>query len=130
MKTKILDNETNVSKTDLKSDLKNLNIDSLIEKTIKGRNIWKAESKSKYNTEKTARKELRKLQLKYGNALLTAILTDQPTEKLENLAKTLQDFYNENLVNFSVFSNVSESGKHFEKIQKAYAKMKVILNIR
>lgn len=129
----IKDNFKNVSDEELMKDLSNLNVENLISKTAKGRSIWKAEFKNKFSdNEKTARRKIRNEQLRLSKRLLHSIITKEVKEVTTQKANELHKFYAEGLQDFSVYSNVSEkeNKEKYDILNKSYAKMKLILNLK
>jgi len=125
----VKDNFKNISDDDLQKDLSDFNIENLIQKSAKGRSIWKIEFKKSFaDSEKKARRLIRKTQLNLSKKLIADILTKQD---FNQSAKNLQKFYNDGLIDFSVFSNVSENEnpENYKTIHRAYDKMKQILNL-
>jgi len=118
-----------VSDAELLNDLSDISIDAVIKKTAKNRNIWKPEILSKFgNSEKSARRKLRNLQLDYSKAVVRELLLNN-VDNAKNNAKTLHKFYADNLVDFSIYSNVSEETNpdKYKIIHKAYSKMNILL---
>ena len=120
----------NVSDVELFAGLKQFNIDSLQTKVNKGRSIWDTEFKNSYSdNEKKARRLIRNQQLKYSKQLLSALIQKSD---YKNCAENLHKFYKTGLVDFAIYSNVSEkeSPDKFAIIKNAYQKMKIILDIK
>lgn len=115
----------------LKKDLQNLNVESLISKTSKNRSIWKQSFKANFSdNEKTARRKIRSEQMKLSKKLLHSILTNADSKELQKNAESLFSFYTDGLESFAIYSNVSvnESPEKRQIIDKAYDKMRIILN--
>lgn len=120
----------NVSDVELFAGLKQFNIDSLQTKVNKGRSIWDTEFKNSYSdNEKKARRLIRNQQLKYSKQLLSALIQKSD---YKDCAENLYKFYKTGLVDFAIYSNVSEkeSPDKFAIIKNAYQKMKIILDIK
>ena len=122
--------KTAISDDDLIADLEAINVSTLINKTATNRNIWKATYKSSISeNEKTARRKIRALQLKYSKAVLHSIITKMERSEQIKRAKELHSFYVTGLENFENFSNVSENENpdKFAVIHKAYQKMNLLI---
>ena len=120
----------NVSDVELFAGLKQFNIDSLQTKVNKGRSIWDTKFKNSYSdNEKKARRLIRSQQLKYSKQLLSALIQKSD---YKDCAENLYKFYKTGLVDFAIYSNVSEkeSPDKFAIIKNAYQKMKIILDIK
>ena len=97
----------------LEKKLSEISEKSLAEKTITNRSIWKKEILTNYETEKTARRILRNMQLSLSAKVCKfAKLND--AVNFDNAIKELEKFYKSNLIDRSKFSNIDadkEKGK-------------------
>jgi len=118
-----------IDRTKLNESLKNVNLDKLTEKATKGREIWKKEFKASYDAknEKRARRLIRNVQKKLSRKLLSDINLNMSDIELKADAKDLENFYKSGLIDFSVFSNISENSEYFAIVQNSYKAMKEIL---
>ena len=130
---KVVKKETSVNNADLKKGLEGITVESVIQKTNKSKQVWKSEFKAKMNpnSETSARTKIRNEQFAKSKKLIASILTDQKIEVIMQDAQSLFDFYTEGLETFENYSNVSknESPEKRAKIDKAYNKMKELLNV-
>lgn len=84
-----------------------ININSLTEKSIVNRQIWKKEVLANFKTEKTARRKLREMQLNLSIAVLkNAKLKNEAG--LKTAISELEKFYKTNLVSRDKFTNISD----------------------
>lgn len=84
-----------------------ININSLTEKSIVNRQIWKKEVLANFKTEKTARRKLREMQLNLSIAVLKNAKIKNESG-LKNAIIELEKFYKTNLVSRDKFTNVSD----------------------
>jgi hypothetical protein len=120
-----------VRNAELKAELKGLNVETLVSKSIKNRVIWKADFKTKFSdNEKTARRKIRNEQMRLSKALSHNVLTDQSDESIKESANSLFKFYTDGLSDFAVYTNISitESPEKRDIVDKAYNTMKKVLN--
>jgi len=125
-KKTIADSKKIVSDDELRKNLSDVNVENLIKKSAKGRSIWKNEFKLKYaEDEKKARRKIRSAQFELSKAMLHSIITKQSNDVVKECAVRLNKFYSDGLVEYSIFSNVSEneSPEKFKIVHSAYAKM-------
>ena len=119
-----------VSDAELYSDLSDLNVENLISKSAKNRSIWTIKAKADISdNDKTARRKLRAIQLRLSKALLHSIATKQSVSDCTTKASELHKFYKSSLVDFSIYSNVSETEakEKFDFIHIAYRKMNLLI---
>lgn len=130
---KAVKKETSVNNVDLKKGLEGITLESVMQKTNKSKQVWKTEFKLKKNpnSETSARTKIRSEQFAKSLKLIASCLTSQKIEIVMQNAKDLFDFYSEGLENFDNYSNVSknESPEKRDKIDKAYNKMRELLNV-
>lgn len=123
-----------VSDTELiKQKLSKLNVQNLVEKTAKNRNIWKPEFlQSLSNSDKTARRKARNnFQVPLSDAIhKKSKNTYTRNASMKDLCIALQDFYKLALIDFSKYSSVSETSANYETIHTAYSIMKKELSIK
>jgi len=125
----ISESKKSVSDAELFADLSDVNIESVIKKTALNRSIWTQKAKMKFGkTEKRGRTNLRKKQITLSSAIIRELKLNLISNARSN-AKELKKFYNESLVDFSVYSNISEETNKidYDIVHKAYAKMNLLL---
>lgn len=121
-----------ISDDEIFADLDKVNTDSLTKKSAKNRSIWTEKAKSDFSdNEKTARRKIRSKQMRISKDLLRELKVNKSVENARKFAKELQTFYKNSLVDFSVYSNISETENPigFSNVHTAYIKMKQLLNI-
>ena len=117
----------------IKQKLTKLNVQNLVEKTAKNRNIWKPEFlRSLSNSDKTARRKARNnFQVPLSDAVYKKSKnTYTRNASMKELCTALRDFYNLALIDFSKYSSVSETSTNYESIHKSYSIMKKEMNIK
>lgn len=129
-KTDIEKKENSISK--IQTELKNLNISNLVEKSVKNRSIWKAEFlQSLSKKDKTARRMARNnFQIPLSEAIVKKSENkyNRPAS-MNELCIALHNFYKIALIDISKYSSMSETGKYFETVNKAYNLMKKELKL-
>lgn len=133
-KKTVADSKKKVPDSELiKQKLSKLNVQNLVEKSAKNRNIWKPEFlRSLSNSDKTARRKARN---NFQVPLSDAIFKKSKSQYTRNatmpeLCNALKDFYAIALIDFSKYSSVSETSANYETIHTAYSIMKKELKIK
>lgn len=118
-----------IDRAKLSENLKSVNIETLVKKSIKGREIWKKEFKNSFDAknEKRARRLIRNTQRELSRELMSAINLNLSDEILKDKALNLAKFYTNGLIDKNIFSNVSENSKFFAVIHSAVKSMNEIL---
>jgi len=133
-KKKIVDSKKAVPDSELiKQKLNKLNVQNLVEKTAKNRNIWKPEFlRSLSNSDKTARRKARNnFQVPLSDAIYKKSKnTYTRNASMKDLCIALRDFYTLALIDFSKYSSVSETSANYNVIHSAFSIMKKELNIK
>ena len=133
-KKTIADSKKTVPDSDLiKQKLSKLNVQNLVEKSAKNRNIWKPEFlRSLSKSDKTARRIAR---TQYQNPLSDAVCKKKDNKYTRNasmheLCTALRDFYILALIDFSKYSSLSETSNNYEIVHTAYSTMKKELKMK
>jgi hypothetical protein len=92
---------------EIMSKLDKISVDSLNEKTILNRSVWKSEILKGFRTEKTARRILRAKQFELSSKVIKFAKLNLQSE-LKNASLELEKFYFDNLVVRSKFSNIDK----------------------
>lgn len=133
-KKSFVDSKKSVSDSELiKQKLNKLNVQNLVEKSAKNRNIWKPDFlQSLSNSDKTARRKARNnFQVPLSDAIYKKSKnTYTRNASMKDLCIALQDFYALALIDFSKYSSVSETSANYETIHTAYSIMKKELSIK
>ena len=118
-----------IDRVKLSENLKSVNIETLVKKSVKGREIWKKEFKASFDAknEKRARRLIRNAQRELSRELMSSINLQHSDEILKDKALNLAKFYTTGLIDKNVFSNVSENSKFFAVIHSAVKSMNEIL---
>lgn len=103
--TKELVNSESKLSTEILSKLDKISVDSLNEKNILNRSVWKSEILKNFRTDKTARRILRSKQFELSSKVIKfAKLQDNASLKTASIE--LEKFYSDNLVVRNRFSNI------------------------
>ena len=116
-----------------KQKLNKLNVQNLVEKSAKNRNIWKPEFlRSLSESDKTARRKARnnfQVPLSESIAKKSKGTYNRPAS-MKELCTALKDFYTLALIDFSKYSSLSETSANYQSVHTAYSIMKKELNIK
>ena len=104
--------------SEILSKLDKISTDSLNEKTVLNRSVWKSEILKLHKSEKTARRILRSTQFHMSSTVIKFAKLNQLSE-LKNSCMQLEKFYFDNLVCRSKFSNINEDSPKGAIIQLA-----------
>jgi len=132
--------KNSMKKSELKKSINDLNIDNFVERSIsKKQSLWSEDSKrdiflkrnpNKQYSEKRARYYLRTIQIDLSlNVVKKSENANNRKLTLKEYCTILKDFYTVCLVDFTKYSNKSETGKNIAEINKAYLIMKKELNL-
>ena len=138
MKTKTAKTEKNAtsnakvesipSDAELMQGLEAINLEAITAKVANNRGIWNKDAISAYKSDKSARRNLRAIQLKLCKALLSCIISQQSQENINAAALALKEFNAKNLSDSKNYSNISPE-LHKDKreiLDKAYAKLQIL----
>lgn len=114
-------------------ELEKLNVSAYVDKAVTSRNIWKVEFlRSLSESDKTARRKARNnFQIPLSQSVVNKKNNKfTKTATLNELCNKLKAFYNLSLKDFSKYSSMSETGKHYKDIHSAYSIMKTELKLK